>query len=64
MGPGTCVAIPADLQKLEAVNKLVEALSSKEKVLHVLINNAGAAWGDSIDDHPVHNHLISVVEPF
>ncbi|KZP10542.1 NAD-P-binding protein [Athelia psychrophila] len=52
MGPGTCFAIPADLQKVEAVNNLVQELSSKEKALHVLINNAGAAWGDSIDDHP------------
>lgn len=53
LGPGTCIAIPADMQKLSEVERLVKELSSKEKVLHVLVNNAGAAWGDSIDDYPV-----------
>ena len=53
MGPGTCIAFPADLQKLQAVDALVKELSSKEKALHVLVNNAGAAWGAGIDEHPV-----------
>jgi len=52
LGPGTCIAITGNLQQVAEVEKLVKELSSKEKVLHVLINNAGAAWGDSIDDHP------------
>ncbi|KAF7985315.1 hypothetical protein HWV62_6497 [Athelia sp. TMB] len=52
MGPGTCIAFPADLQKLQAVDALVKELSSKEKALHVLVNNAGAAWGAGIDEHP------------
>lgn len=29
-------------------------LSKRESKLDVLINNAGATWGDSIDDHPVY----------
>lgn len=41
------------MQKLEEVDRLVKELSAKEKALHVLVNNAGAAWGDSIDDYPV-----------
>ena len=53
LGPGKCVAIPADMQKLEEVDRLVKELSAKEKVLHVLVNNAGAAWGDTIEDYPV-----------
>ena len=43
----------ADMQKLSDVDKLVEEVSSKEKALHVLVNNAGAAWGDNIDAYPV-----------
>lgn len=58
MGLGICVAIPANLQKVEAVDRLVKELSSMEKVLHVLVNNAGAAWGDSINDYPVPQHHI------
>jgi len=52
MGPGECIALPADLQKLDEVDKLVDAISAKEKALHVLVNNAGATWGESIDSYP------------
>ena len=31
----------------------MEEVSKREKRLHVLVNNAGAAWGDSIDTYPV-----------
>lgn len=54
LGPGVCIPIPADLQKLQEVDRLVKELSSKEKALHVLVNNAGAAWGATVDEHPVH----------
>lgn len=52
-GPGSCIPLPADMQKLEDVERLAKELSSREKALHVLVNNAGAAWGDTIDDYPV-----------
>ncbi|KAF5375187.1 hypothetical protein D9758_000422 [Tetrapyrgos nigripes] len=52
LGPGVCVAIPADLQKYEEVERLAKELATKEEALHVLVNNAGAAWGASIDDFP------------
>ena len=59
-GPGTCVAIPADMQKLSEVERLVKELGAREEVLHVLVNNAGAAWGDPIDAYPVCRvHLIA-----
>lgn len=55
VGPGTCIALPAaDLQKLADAEKLVENLSNKEKLLHVLVNNAGATWGASLDEYPDH----------
>ena len=41
------------MQKLSDVDKLVNEISSKEKALHVLVNNAGAAWGDKFDSYPV-----------
>ena len=53
LGPGKCIPIVADMQKLSDVDKLVNEISSKEKALHVLVNNAGAAWGDKFDDYPV-----------
>lgn len=49
----TIHAIPADLQKLEACNALVDAIAKREPAgLHVLVNNAGAAWGEDIDTFP------------
>ena len=53
VGPGTCIPLPADLQKVSEVERLVKEISSRETALHVLVNNAGATWGDGIDEHPV-----------
>lgn len=48
-------ALPADLQHLSECEGLVRTLAEREPAgLHVLLNNAGAAWGDSIDDYPDH----------
>ncbi|KAG6841946.1 hypothetical protein C0991_005126 [Blastosporella zonata] len=52
LGPGKCIALPADLQKYEEVENLVRELTSRESALHILVNNAGAAWGSVIDDFP------------
>jgi len=52
LGPGKCMPIPADLQKMGEVTRLVKELSSKENALHVLVNNAGAVWAAGIDDTP------------
>lgn len=35
------------------MERLIADLSAKESKLDVLVNNAGAAWGDTIDDFPV-----------
>lgn len=51
-GPGSCISLPADMQKLQHVEQLVKELSAREEVLHVLVNNAGAAWGDTIEEYP------------
>lgn len=52
VGPGTCISIPADMQHVDSIKHLVEEISKNEKALHILVNNAGAAWGDGIDSYP------------
>ena len=58
LGPGKCIPIPADMQKLSDVDKLVSEISSKEKALHVLVNNAGAVWGEKLDAYPVRTSCV------
>lgn len=63
---GTCISIPADLQNLSEVNRLVNEVEEHELAgrsdkkgkakIHVLVNNAGAAWGEDIDDYAVSLH--------
>ena len=49
---GECISIPADLSQLESIEALATELSTRESQLDVLVNNAGASWGASIDDFP------------
>jgi 2-deoxy-D-gluconate 3-dehydrogenase len=49
---GECVALPADLSRLEGVEALAGALQQREKKLDILVNNAGASWGEKIDAFP------------
>jgi NAD(P)-dependent dehydrogenase (short-subunit alcohol dehydrogenase family) len=48
----TCIALPADLSALEGIDQLVAALRERETRLDVLVNNAGASWGDKLEDFP------------
>ncbi|CAM0142223.1 hypothetical protein VKS41_002294 [Umbelopsis sp. WA50703] len=52
LGPGKCIPLPADLQKTEDIKKLVAEIQKREKHIDVLVNNAGATWGATIDDYP------------
>lgn len=52
MGPGQCISIPADLQSLDEVKRLVGELTKREAKVHVLVNNAGANWGEAIETYP------------
>lgn len=50
---GSITALPANLQHISECESLVAELTRLEPSgLHVLINNAGATWGDAIDTHP------------
>jgi len=42
---GTCISIPADLSTSEGREAFVNEVKQKEETVHVLVNNAGAAWG-------------------
>lgn len=52
LGPGTAIALPADLSSASECTRLASELSSRESRLHVLINNSGATWGESYDSFP------------
>ncbi|KAG2214317.1 uncharacterized protein EV154DRAFT_489686 [Mucor mucedo] len=52
LGPGKCIAVPADLQSVDDIKKLVAELTKRETHLDVLVNNAGATWGAPLDTYP------------
>jgi NAD(P)-dependent dehydrogenase (short-subunit alcohol dehydrogenase family) len=49
---GECIALPADLSTVGGVEALASELASREGALHVLVNNAGAAWGAPLEEFP------------
>lgn len=49
---GECISVPADLSTEEGVRTVSEAVAEREDKLHILVNNAGAAWGAPIDEFP------------
>jgi NAD(P)-dependent dehydrogenase (short-subunit alcohol dehydrogenase family) len=51
-GQGVCMSLPADLSRTEDRAALVRELMQSEKGLHILVNNAGAAWGAPIEQYP------------
>ncbi|GAA3609502.1 SDR family oxidoreductase [Marihabitans asiaticum] len=49
---GPCVSLPADVSTTEGVQGLVAAYREHEEDLGILVNNAGAAWGEDFDTFP------------
>ncbi|MDZ4825515.1 MAG: SDR family oxidoreductase [Actinomycetota bacterium] len=49
---GTCVSIPADLATEAECNRLASEVAGYENALNILVNNAGATWGEPIEDFP------------
>jgi 2-deoxy-D-gluconate 3-dehydrogenase len=45
-----CISIPGDGSTVEGIEKLVEELTAYEPKIDFLVNNAGASWGEPIDD--------------
>jgi NAD(P)-dependent dehydrogenase (short-subunit alcohol dehydrogenase family) len=50
---GEVVPLPADLSQEAECRRLAEELAAREERLHILVNNAGAAWGAPLDEFPV-----------
>jgi len=51
-GPGVCTAVAADMQKTEAIERVVEAITAKEGRVDVLVNNAGTNMNAAFEDYP------------
>ncbi|EYT58674.1 3-oxoacyl-ACP reductase [Dietzia sp. UCD-THP] len=49
-GEGRCVALPHDISTTAGIAALLKAFREHEDHLDVLVNNAGAAWGEPFDE--------------
>ena len=49
---GECVSLPADLSTEAGAQELVDRVAEREPKLHILVNNAGAAWGAPLEEYP------------
>jgi NAD(P)-dependent dehydrogenase (short-subunit alcohol dehydrogenase family) len=49
---GDVQAIPADLSRHEECTRLAELVTTGGEPLHILVNNAGATWGEPLEDFP------------
>ena len=47
-----CIALPGDQSKLADIEAIARALAEREEKLHILVNNAGVAWGAPLDQFP------------
>jgi len=48
---GECFSIPADLSNRAGAQRLRDQLVGREERIHLLVNNAGAAWGAPIEEY-------------
>ncbi len=49
---GECISVPADIATEEGIDALHATLTEREDKLHILVNNAGAAWGAPLGEFP------------
>src|SRR5688572_8816823 len=49
---GECISIPADLASEEGMASFVSGFTEREERLHILVNNAGAAWAAPLGQFP------------
>jgi NAD(P)-dependent dehydrogenase (short-subunit alcohol dehydrogenase family) len=50
---GDVVPLSADLSTPDGCTSFAKAIRSRERELHILVNNAGAAWGAPLEEYPV-----------
>lgn len=51
---GECIDVPADLSTIEGCRAFAAEIASREEVLDVLVNNAGAVWAAPFDEFSEH----------
>src|SRR4051812_24671233 len=49
---GPCISLPIDVSTVEGARRLAAEIAEREPALHILVNNAGAAWGEEFDSFP------------
>ncbi|MBN1382591.1 MAG: SDR family oxidoreductase [Deltaproteobacteria bacterium] len=49
---GTCISLPADVGTADGRQGLLSRFMEKEDRLHILVNNAGANWGEAFSTYP------------
>jgi NAD(P)-dependent dehydrogenase (short-subunit alcohol dehydrogenase family) len=49
---GDVRAIPADLSRHDECLRLADLVASEDEGLHILVNNAGATWGEPLETFP------------
>jgi NAD(P)-dependent dehydrogenase (short-subunit alcohol dehydrogenase family) len=49
---GTCLSLPADVSNEAEANRLAQEIEAREPALHILVNNAGANWGQPFEEYP------------
>ena len=49
---GKVVSVPADLSTEEECRRLASVVGQREDQLHILVNNAGATWGEPLESFP------------
>jgi NAD(P)-dependent dehydrogenase (short-subunit alcohol dehydrogenase family) len=49
---GEIYAIPSDLSNMDGINHLADEIARREDKVDVLVNNAGVAWGASLEEFP------------
>lgn len=49
---GECISLPADIASTEGLATFVSQFTEREDQLHILVNNAGAAWGAPLGEFP------------
>ena len=49
---GNCVSLPGDLSSVADIGRLVARIEAQAPHLDVLVNNAGATWGEALESYP------------
>jgi NAD(P)-dependent dehydrogenase (short-subunit alcohol dehydrogenase family) len=49
---GPCISLPIDVSSVDGARQLAAEITRRDPALHILVNNAGAAWGEDFDTFP------------